>query len=721
HAQVRGHIADVEVTQTFVNSRKHPIEVVYTFPLPENAAVHDLKLVIGERVIESDIRKRADAQREYADARAAGHTAALLEQERPNVFTQNVANIPAGAKIEVEVHYLQTISQDAGTSELVFPMVVGPRYNNDSVKDAARISPPVLGKGVRSGHDVSLTVQADAGLPIADFRSIAHEVVAKRDGSKLSVTLAKKDELANRDFVLRWKTEAKTASSVLWLGPTDDRGEGHFELLVEPPHIDLDARIGRRELVFVVDVSGSMTGPPLALAKRVMRAMIAELRPVDTFDVITFESGTRRLFEQPMPANDAAITKAIAFIDGLQAGGGTEMAAAVDAALGTAVGKGRNRFVVFATDGYIGNENEIFAGAQRLVELQQKAGHVARVFAIGIGSSPNRHLLDGLAQAGQGLPIDVMVDADAPRTVTAVRRWIDARVLEGLAIDWGGLKVDGAVPGELPDLFASHAVIVHGRFKGSPSGPIVLRGKSEGRDVEIAVTIAKTSEHDDTLRTLWARAKVAEIEPRLWAGVDAAAEAEITELGLEHRLVTAYTSLIAIDRSRKVEGRAERIVQPVEVPEGVDPVMAGATMYEYESEPLAAPMAMADEADAPVLYSKRKHARASEREESVARERDTKARAPGLELTNVAHDAGVREAAIRHVFRMQRRALAKCFDGGYATLEVTITLAADGTTSVSMGTTGDADVDACVESRLRTASWPSVRARSSFTLELRFG
>jgi Ca-activated chloride channel family protein len=711
HANVRGHIAEVAVTQTFVNSREHPIEVVYTFPLPENAAVHDLRMKIGKRVIESEIRRRADAQREYDAAREQGHTAALLEQERPNVFTQSVANIPAGATIDVEVQYLQTLSKDGGTTELVFPMVVGPRYTNEHVNDAARINPPVLGKGMRSGHDVSLVVEADAGLPIAEFRSVAHQVVAKHDGAKLHVELARKDELVNRDFVLRWRTEATAPRSVLWLGPTDDRGAGHFELLIEPPHVDLDATIGRREIIFVVDVSGSMSGPPLALAKGVMRELISQLRPVDTFDVITFESGTNRLFEQPMPANATAVAQALAFIDGLSAGGGTEMAGAVEAALTGRVGTGRNRYVFFATDGYIGDEERIFAGARSFVRALHRGGHVARVFAIGIGSSPNRHLLDGLADAGQGLPIDVVVPEDTTRTVMAVQRWIDASVLSGLAIEWGGLKVDAAVPGALPDLFASHAVVVHGRFEGAPTGPIVLRGKSGDDEIEIPVTVASTAETDRTLSTLWARARVAELEPRLWAGEDAEATEQITELGLEYRLVTAYTSLLAIDRSQRVAEPATRIVQPVEAPEGVDPTMAGATMYEPSPvEPL-----MGRESDAPSLIQRKML-----RKRKIDREVERSAE-PEVALARVEHDDAVREAAIRRVFRAHRRALTRCFGGSYgATLTLRIVLDPDRGASVVIVTgAGDEALESCVSDELRGASWPRAKKSATIVLELR--
>ncbi|HET6583560.1 MAG TPA: VIT domain-containing protein, partial [Nannocystaceae bacterium] len=597
HADVRGHIADVVVTQRFVNDRDAPIEVVYTFPLPENAAVTDMRMVIGERVIESEVRKRDEARKAYMEAREDGYTAALLEQERPDVFTQSVANIHAGAVIDVEIHYLQTLSFDAGTFELVFPMVVGPRYmpgrklggppsgtgthaDTDRVPDASRISPPVIGPDMRAGDDIAITVDIDAGGPIAEYTAPTHGIDAHDDGGRLHVELARADERPNRDFLLRWRPAPKEVRSTLFVGPPGRSGVGHFELLVVPPAIDVDARVGRREFVFVLDVSGSMMGGPLALEKTLMRKALANLRPVDTFDVVTFESGTRRLFARPQPANAARIDEALRFVDGLHAGGGTEMLAGAQLALGDDVARGRTRYVVFLTDGFIGNEPEIFAAARRLVREQAKAGRVARVFAMGIGSSPNHHLIKGLARAGSGMAMSVSRRDDPERAIARMQHVIDAAILERVEVEWNGARVESMFPSKLPDLFASHLLVVHGRYRGTmPSTGIELHARAQGRRVALPVHVVPAREEDRVLSRLWARERVAELEERLWAGDDPSAREGIERIGLQHHLVTQFTSLVAIDRSRRVEQKGTTVVQPTNAPEDVDVEAAGGVGY----------------------------------------------------------------------------------------------------------------------------------------------
>ena len=465
-AQVRGHVARVRVTQRFVNDRAKPIEVVYTFPLPENAAVDDMRMVIGERVIHSEVRERSEALATYQSAREAGYMAALLEQERPNVFTQSVANVPPGEVIEVEIAYLQTLTQDAGRYEFVFPMVVGPRFipDTNTVPDASRITPPVVGPGERSGNDVSLTLDVNAGLGIDHWIAPTHTVIGTATARGFSARLADAETIPNRDFVIRWMAAGSSARATLFMGPRDAEGFGHFSLLIQPPQMDLDAVVGRREMIFVVDRSGSMSGVPLALAKLTLRTALQRLRPVDTFDVVGFESSTERLFGTPRPANEQNLVLAERFIDGLQAGGGTMMADAVEAALAPRLSEGRHRYVFFLTDGYIGNESQIIEAAAALVDRAERAGGRARVFGLGIGAAPNDALIAGLSRAGQGVPLFVANREHPADVVDRYYRLVDHAVLEDLRVEWNGLTVEGVVPARLPDLFASHTVVVHGRL-----------------------------------------------------------------------------------------------------------------------------------------------------------------------------------------------------------------------------------------------------------------
>lgn len=597
-AHLRGEVAEVVVRQRFVNDRKAPLEAIYTFPLPENSAVTDMKMVIGERTIAAEIRERGQAKQIYRDAAAAGHTAALLEQERPNVFTQSVANIPPGESIDVELRYLQTLSYDSGEYEFVFPTVVGPRYlpgdplarapsgaggrpDTDRVPDASRISPPVLGQGVRTGHDLSIDVVAEAGGPIVAWAAPAHAVTAELAGPLLKVALARKHEIPNRDFVLRYRSAGARPTARLFLGPADKRG-GHFMLHVEPPRLDVDALVGARELLFVVDVSGSMHGPPLALAKAAVREALAGARPVDTFDVITFAGGTRRLFGAPRPASEANLRQALEFVDGLVAGGGTEMAAAVDTALAAPVEGGRHRYVFLLTDGYIGEEAEIARAARTLVDRQRKAGRRARVFGVGIGESPNSHLIAAISRAGDGAALHVRQPLDLPRAAQSFRRTIDSPVLTDVAVDWGALAVDDLSQALPPDLLATRPLVLHGRYTGAVPTALHLRARVGARSVTFPIEVVRSAESADTLARLWARDRIGDLELTMATTTDHhqvdRARADILALGLQHRLVTPFTSFVAVDRSRRVTRSMETIVQPVEVPAGVDAHMAGAVV-----------------------------------------------------------------------------------------------------------------------------------------------
>lgn len=618
-ARLTGFVAEVEVTQTYRNPNPRPIEAVYVFPLPENSAVNHMRMVIGRRVIEAKIDERERARRTYESAKREGYTAALLEQERPNVFTQSVANIAPGTKIDVVVRYVQDLTYDAGQYEFVFPLVVGPRFmpgaklmsprsgsgtksDTDQVPDASRISPPIVGRGERSGHDISLELVADAGLAIGSFEVPTHEVVTRRpaDGT-LRLTLAEKTSLPNRDFLLRYRVAGERPRATLYTSGSGDGAGGYFSLVVHPPELDIDELVGRREMVFVVDVSGSMSGVPLAMCKSAMRVALSQLRPVDTFNIYSFSGATARAFERPRPANTESVRHALALVDAMSAGGGTYMADAVAAALSPSVDPGRRRYVFFLTDGYVGNEAEIIATADRFVSAHEKRDQTARVFAFGVGSSVNRYLIDGLSRAGRGLAIYATAREDPDRAVNRFFHYVDRAVLTDLEVSWGGLQASEIYPQKLPDLFASHPVIVHGRFRGKADGPIQIRGRTGGDTVTLPVTMRparSVAPSDKVLGTLWARSKIASLEEQMWRGSIDTPKAQITRLGLDFSIVTAFTSFVAVDSARRVsDGTPDRVVQPVEEPEGVDVDMAGGERmrslaggagygYEFSDDPL---------------------------------------------------------------------------------------------------------------------------------------
>ncbi|MEZ4265344.1 MAG: VIT domain-containing protein [Myxococcota bacterium] len=592
-ADVSGFGARVSVVQRYENPFAFPIEAVYVFPLPENSAVDAMRMVIGARIIEAEIKTRDTARRIYEDAKTAGHTAALLEQERPNVFTQSVANIAPGAAIEVELAYVQTLAYDAGSYEFVFPMVVGPRFmpgapigdentgtgtasDTAQVPDASRISPPIVGRGLRTGADIAITLTLDAGLPVIDYETPTHEVdIAENDGS-LTVTLAKDGEIPNRDFVFRYAVDGPELQAAVMAHKVGNAGT--FAMMLQPPRLDIEALVGRREMIFVVDSSGSMSGEPLAMAKEAVRASLLRLRPVDTFNVITFAGHTARAFRQSVPADQTRITEALRFLDAAQAGGGTMMSGGVDEALSPALESGRHRYVFFVTDGYIGNETEIMGQASTMVAAIERGGQRARVMTLGTGSSVNRFLIDGLAKAGKGTAIVVTTREEPTRAVDRFFAMVDHPVLTDISFDWKGLDVTDLEPAELPDLFASRPLIVHGRYAQGGKASVTVRGKVDGREVsfDVPVSLPAEQERNDSLESLWARARVASLEQELWYEPgDAETVQSITDLGLDFHIVTAWTSFVAVDRSTVVEGDAKTIVQPNDAPEGVDMEKAG--------------------------------------------------------------------------------------------------------------------------------------------------
>ena len=703
-ADLRGHIADVTVTQTFRNDAIDAIEVVYAFPLPENAAVGWMRIVVGDRIVESEIKERSKARSEYVEARKDGHTAALLEQERPNIFTQSLANLPPGEDIDIEIRYVQTLTYDAGEYEFVFPMVVGPRYLQGDEPNVARIQPPVVGKGTRRGDDFTIEVTATTGHAIERFVVPSHEVDAAVDDDTLHVELVEAETLPNRDFVLRYGAAGSTPRATMFLGDG-----GHYLLTIHPPDLDVDRLVGRREFIFVVDRSGSMSGVPLALAKEAVRGALGHLRPVDTFNVVGFAAGTQRLFERPRPANRTNVHNALQFLGGMAGGGGTRMGSAVEAALTDDVEKGRHRYVLFLTDGFIGAEDEIFAGATDLVNAIAKRGQIARVFAVGIGASPNTHLIAGLAKAGGGVPMTVSNRETTGEVVGKFIRYVDHPVIEDLLLEPGSLRLSGQHPQMLGDLYASHAEVVVGEYRGKPGTSPRLKGTVDGEEVELPVTVLRTPEGGDVLDALWARAAVADLEPDLWQG-KVAAKRKITRLGLEHHIVTAFTSLVAVDRSRVVsDGTPRAVVEPTLIPEDVDEVSSGAIVIGHTSAETSYRVTGVS-VNEPSL-NRPSFAPVMEFVNGGKTQWPPRAR---LLMGNAKAPKGIKVRPFKQVIRSVRRGLKRCYE---ASPEFDLTTRYHLKLELLPGAVNlwaaklDPEVHRCMDRLLQRRAWPAVRGR----------
>jgi Ca-activated chloride channel family protein len=572
-------VAEVEVVQRFENRRATPIDVVYVFPLPENAAVRGFSLRVGKRTISGRIDERRRARKTYDAAKGARLASALLEQERANVFVQSIANIPPNEAIEVTTRYVGELTYDAGVYELAFPLVVGPREATSS-----RVTPPYLGKGERSGADVSIDVVADKALVPGGFVAVTHDLTTvESSGAEWHAVLAKKDRIANRDFVLRFEASSKEPRATL---VRSGEADGYFLLTVDPPRVDVDRAVGEREIVFAVDVSGSMAGAPLALTKRALRLALERLRPVDTFDIVTFSQGTGRLFGSPQPASSDSIERAIAFVDQMQAGGGTYVQDAIAAAL-EGPGPGKRRDVVFFTDGYVSADDLIVKKTRELVTSTAERGERAKVFGVGVGAAPNRSLIESLSREGNGAPAYLLTREDPSRAVQSLFRHIDSTVIRDITFDWGGLHVSDVTPGRHLDLVASRPLVVFGRFSGRASRPAVLRATSPSGPIEIPITTVGAAASGPLLGSLWARARLGELEADYAAG-DRRSRLAMTRLALEFGLVTRFTSFVAFDREgAPADGPAELILQPAEAPEGLSLGLRVPSEEEEPKEPQA--------------------------------------------------------------------------------------------------------------------------------------
>jgi Ca-activated chloride channel family protein len=567
-AEISGFLSRVTVTQKFHNPSAEPVEAIYTFPLPDNAAVDRMTMRVGDRVVSGKIKRREEARAIYEDARDAGRVASLLDQERPNVFTQSIANIMPGERVDIEISYVETLRYEEGSYQFVFPMVVGPRYVPAGTKDADRITPPVAAKGTRAGHDVSLRVRLDAGVPVMDLRSTMHEVDLQRTSDRSAVvTLKQKNEIPNRDFVLTYDVAGRGVEDAL-LAHRDERG-GFFTLILQPPDRVAAEEVAPRELVYVIDTSGSMQGYPLEKAKETMDLAFEALRPEDTFNLITFSGDTHVLFPECVRATPENLRQARAFLASRSGGGGTEMMTAIRAALDPSDRQDHVRVVCFMTDGYVGNDMAIIG------EIQKHPN--ARVFSFGIGSSVNRFLLDRMAVEGRGEVEYVSLADDGSAAARRFAERVRNPLLTDVEIDWGGLAVSDVTPARVPDVFSAKPIIVTGRYTAPGKGTIRIRGKAAGREVvrEVAVDLPDRAPDHDVLATLWARRQVEAIMSRDWVGAQSGAPREdvhegVTRLGLDFGLMTQYTSFVAVEEMIVNEGgQSRRVEVPVDMPEGV--------------------------------------------------------------------------------------------------------------------------------------------------------
>ncbi|MBY0358940.1 MAG: VIT and VWA domain-containing protein [Candidatus Obscuribacterales bacterium] len=583
-ASVSGYVARVSVKQSFHNSYKDKIEAVYTFPLPENAAVDEMTMKIGNRLIHGNIKKREEAREIYEQAKSQGHVASLLDQERPNIFTQAVANIEPGETVDIEIKYVELLPYEAGTYTFAFPTVVGPRFNpgnsigksgsgrandTDVVGDASKITPPVAAKGERAGHDISIELDIDSAVTMQNLRSSLHEVQVTHSGnSKAHVSLIDKQTIPNKDFVLSWDVAGdKLQSGYL---THNDGKSGYFTIMMMPPKRVTPENVAPKEMVFLIDCSGSQSGAPLQKAKETLLYIIDHMNPNDTFQIISFNNQVTQFAERSQKVNEDMRRRARQFIEGLQANGGTWMAPAVEKVCAMPTDENRLRIVSFMTDGYVGNDFEILG-------LIRKYRSKTRWFPFGTGSSVNRFLIDGIAKEGGGEAEYVLLNS--PGNVVGKKFYdrISSPVLTDVKLQCHGVEVKEVFPHDISDVWAERPLYFKGRYTAPGAGTITLTGYAGGKPYkqELPVNFPAKQSANEVIKPVWARAKVDRLMSEDWFGaqqgqVNKELKDEIVKTALDYHIMTQYTSFVAVEEKRVTKnGEVKQIVVPVELPEGV--------------------------------------------------------------------------------------------------------------------------------------------------------
>lgn len=570
---IAGVIADVTITQVYKNEGKSPIEAIYVFPASSRAAIYGMKMRVGNRSITAEIQEREKARQTYEAAKENGQRTSLLEQERPNVFQMNVANIQPGDEIQVVLKYTELIVPTEGEYAFVYPTVVGPRYMNGTEANAKFASMPYTHAGEKASYKFDLNVWISAGMPLQEVHCASHKTKVQYDGTDCAQVSLDPSERqgGNRDFILKYRLAGGDIADGLLL--YEHGGENYFLYMAQPPKRVSVEKIPPREYVFIVDVSGSMNGFPLDVSKRLMRNLLTGLRPTDRFNVMLFAGTSALLSEQSLTATPANIEEGISFIDKQQGGGGTELLPALERALKlTRDEDGVSRSIVVVTDGYIGLEKEAF-------DLIRNHLDDANLFSFGIGSDVNHFLIEGLAHVGQGEPTIITGERDAAAAAEKFRKYIQSPVLTRVKLAFDGFDAYDVEPATLPDVMAERPVVVFGKYKGEAKGKITLKGYSGRKKFKssFAVENAEPDARNAALRYLWARERIRLLDDYNQLEQRDERVQEVTDLGLKYSLMTAYTSFVAVDREvvKNESGELVEVKQPLPMQEGIEDSAVG--------------------------------------------------------------------------------------------------------------------------------------------------
>lgn len=555
--QVSGLVARVFVRQRFLNDGTEWVEGIYVFPLPDDSAVDSMRMHVGERFIESEIHEKQEAKTEYELAKAAGKKASLVEQQRANLFTTSVANIGPGEQVTVEIEYLQNLKYDEGTFSLRFPLTLTPRFipgaplpsrrgsgwaaDTSRVEDASLITPPVITKS--TDHKVTLTANVNAGVPLEMVASRYHPIDVRRSGAGYDVSLTNGTVPLDHDLELIWRPVPDKSPRAMVFSESL-KGHQYLLLMLLPPNETDYAGAVPRELIFVIDTSGSMHGTSIEQAKSALILALDGLQPTDRFNVIQFNSVTRALFPHSVAADTARLRTANTYVRGLRADGGTNMRPALELALEAGGSETHLRQIIFITDGSVGNEEELYGLIER--DLGR-----ARLFTVGIGSAPNGWFMRKAAEAGRGTYSYISALHEIDEKMERLIRKLERPRITDIQIQWPDGIGPVSYPETAPDLYAGEPIVVKARLENParPADLVRISGDSAGGSWGNELPLASPGDSPG-VAALWARARIEKLLDDERRGADPAeTRGAVVTTALDHHLVSKFTSLIAVDKT----------------------------------------------------------------------------------------------------------------------------------------------------------------------------
>jgi Ca-activated chloride channel family protein len=567
--QIDGVIADITITQVYKNSGKKPIEAVYVFPASTRAAVYGMKMIIQDRILVAEIQKKEEARATYEKAKAEGKSTSLLEQDRPNVFTMNVANILPGDTITVELKYTELLEPKEGIYEFVYPTVVGPRYSEKTMANATNddkfVNSPYQKEGEMPLYEFNLEAEIISGIPINEVICSSHKIKINKKNEMCTIINLDESEKngGNRDFILQYRLRGENIQTGLMM--TENGDENFFLLMVQPPKRVENKQIVPKQYIFVVDESGSQEGYPLKISKKLINDLLDKLNKTDRFNIIIFSDAYKEAFDETVEATYDNIEKAKEFMEKPFEHSGTRILSAIKQAMSYKRIEGYSKIIAVLTDGFVENETATF-------DYITENLNDANIFAFGIGKSVNRYYIEGIARLGMG---EVFVATKPDSAESLAKKFIEytqSPVLTNIKIDFGDFWTDDVFPTSAPDLFADRPLIIYGKWKKPMAGTISIKGKTNEQELSVQIPILKFGElyEGNALKYLWARNKIAILSDYATFGNEKKYEPDVTALGLQYQLLTKYTSFVAVDYLvRNTDSGLVKVKQVIPLPEGV--------------------------------------------------------------------------------------------------------------------------------------------------------